>query len=305
MAVRRRARRARRADAPRARRRHRGGAPDLPRRHHPGRHRSARGRRRDRPRPFLDELHEPAPPPTERTRVTPETDGDTERPAARGRARSTLDAELGPAGDVRGIDRRDRRAAHRRGRARGSERHAARHPLRRAGRGRRPAGAAPARPRRPTSPTRRRSSSTRSRRGASSAPASDHVPAYIVLSDAHLEGIADREPESLADLARCAGIGPTKLERYGDEIVAVDRRRGPRRSPAMRRGFATAAATRSSVVSMPARLWLARSLTPLTGPPSMRTRRRAGRSTSRSPGNRPRRRRRSGTPSGRRRRARP
>jgi hypothetical protein len=50
---------------------------------------------------------------------------------------------------------------------------------------------------------------------------SDGVPAYIVLSDAHLEGIADRRPESLADLARCAGIGPTKLERYGDEITAV------------------------------------------------------------------------------------
>ncbi len=51
--------------------------------------------------------------------------------------------------------------------------------------------------------------------------ASDHVPAYIVLSDAYLEGIADRRPESLSELANCTGIGPTKLERYGDEIVAV------------------------------------------------------------------------------------
>ncbi len=51
--------------------------------------------------------------------------------------------------------------------------------------------------------------------------ASDRVPAYIVLSDAHLEGIADSRPETLADLARCTGIGPTKLERYGDEIIAV------------------------------------------------------------------------------------
>jgi DNA helicase-2/ATP-dependent DNA helicase PcrA len=49
----------------------------------------------------------------------------------------------------------------------------------------------------------------------------DGMPAYIVLSDAHLEGIADRRPESLAELARCTGIGPTKLERYGDEIIAV------------------------------------------------------------------------------------
>ena len=42
-----------------------------------------------------------------------------------------------------------------------------------------------------------------------------------ILNDAHLEGIADRRPESLAELARCTGIGPTKLERYGDEIIAV------------------------------------------------------------------------------------
>jgi DNA helicase-2/ATP-dependent DNA helicase PcrA len=51
--------------------------------------------------------------------------------------------------------------------------------------------------------------------------ASDRVPAYVVLSDAHLNGIAARAPTTLAELARCAGIGPTKLERYGDEIVAI------------------------------------------------------------------------------------
>jgi DNA helicase-2/ATP-dependent DNA helicase PcrA len=49
----------------------------------------------------------------------------------------------------------------------------------------------------------------------------DGVPAYVVLHDAHLQGIAARLPQSLAELARCPGIGPTKLERYGDEIVAV------------------------------------------------------------------------------------
>jgi DNA helicase-2/ATP-dependent DNA helicase PcrA len=49
----------------------------------------------------------------------------------------------------------------------------------------------------------------------------DGVPAYIVLSDAHLNGIAAKVPSSLDELARCAGIGPTKLERYGDEIVAA------------------------------------------------------------------------------------
>jgi DNA helicase-2/ATP-dependent DNA helicase PcrA len=49
----------------------------------------------------------------------------------------------------------------------------------------------------------------------------DGVPAYVVLHDRHLEGIAAARPTSLVRLGRCDGIGPTKLERYGDEIVAV------------------------------------------------------------------------------------
>ncbi len=49
----------------------------------------------------------------------------------------------------------------------------------------------------------------------------DGVPAFIVLSDTHLAGIATNAPTSLDELARCPGIGPTKLERYGDEIIAV------------------------------------------------------------------------------------
>jgi DNA helicase-2/ATP-dependent DNA helicase PcrA len=47
------------------------------------------------------------------------------------------------------------------------------------------------------------------------------VPAYVVLSDADLEGIAARRPTTLKELARCRGIGPLKLEKYGDEILAV------------------------------------------------------------------------------------
>jgi DNA helicase-2/ATP-dependent DNA helicase PcrA len=49
----------------------------------------------------------------------------------------------------------------------------------------------------------------------------DRVPAYVILHDAHLTGIAARAPRTLRDLARCPGIGPTKLERYGDEIIAT------------------------------------------------------------------------------------
>ena len=55
----------------------------------------------------------------------------------------------------------------------------------------------------------------------------DGVPAYVVLPDKAVDDIARRTPTSLADLARCHGIGPTKLERYGDEILAaVDAGRG-------------------------------------------------------------------------------
>lgn len=49
----------------------------------------------------------------------------------------------------------------------------------------------------------------------------DKVPAYVVLSDQHLEGIAAVGPSTLEELAGCRGIGPAKLERYGDEILAL------------------------------------------------------------------------------------
>jgi DNA helicase II / ATP-dependent DNA helicase PcrA len=49
----------------------------------------------------------------------------------------------------------------------------------------------------------------------------EKVPAYVVMNDADLAGIASRRPVSLADLARCRGMGPIRLERYGDEILAV------------------------------------------------------------------------------------
>jgi superfamily II DNA helicase RecQ len=47
------------------------------------------------------------------------------------------------------------------------------------------------------------------------------VPAYVILKDIELEDIADRDPRSLAELAECRGIGPIRLERRGDEILAV------------------------------------------------------------------------------------
>ena len=47
------------------------------------------------------------------------------------------------------------------------------------------------------------------------------MPAYIVLTDRQLEGIVAAAPGTLAELAGCKGIGPAKLERWGDEILAV------------------------------------------------------------------------------------
>jgi superfamily II DNA helicase RecQ len=50
---------------------------------------------------------------------------------------------------------------------------------------------------------------------------SDGVPAYVVVNDKHLRGIALARPATPADLVACDGIGPAKLERYGEEILEV------------------------------------------------------------------------------------
>ncbi len=47
------------------------------------------------------------------------------------------------------------------------------------------------------------------------------LPAYVVLNDNELVGIAATRPGTLAELARCKGIGPIRLERWGDELLAV------------------------------------------------------------------------------------
>ncbi len=49
----------------------------------------------------------------------------------------------------------------------------------------------------------------------------DGVPAYVVLSNRQLEGIAAVMPSSPKELLACEGIGPSRLERYGDDILAV------------------------------------------------------------------------------------
>ncbi len=49
----------------------------------------------------------------------------------------------------------------------------------------------------------------------------DEVPAYVVLHDATLRELATAKPANERDLAAVKGFGPTKLERYGDDVLAV------------------------------------------------------------------------------------
>jgi len=52
----------------------------------------------------------------------------------------------------------------------------------------------------------------------------DAVPPYIVFHDQTLAAIADVKPPSAAALRRVKGIGPAKVEAYGDEILELVRR---------------------------------------------------------------------------------
>lgn len=47
----------------------------------------------------------------------------------------------------------------------------------------------------------------------------DGVPAYVVFSDRTLVELAERRPTTLIALSGIPGIGPAKLERYGDEVL--------------------------------------------------------------------------------------
>jgi ATP-dependent DNA helicase RecQ len=49
----------------------------------------------------------------------------------------------------------------------------------------------------------------------------DAVPAYVVLHDATLRELAALRPQTLNELAGVKGFGPVKLERYGDDLLAM------------------------------------------------------------------------------------
>jgi ATP-dependent DNA helicase RecQ len=50
---------------------------------------------------------------------------------------------------------------------------------------------------------------------------SDGVPAYVVATDALLLDIVDQRPATLPALRRVKGMGPSRLARYGAEILEI------------------------------------------------------------------------------------
>ena len=47
----------------------------------------------------------------------------------------------------------------------------------------------------------------------------DGVPAYVVFPDSTLAEIAARRPRSLTALAGVRGVGPARLDRYGEQFL--------------------------------------------------------------------------------------
>ena len=59
------------------------------------------------------------------------------------------------------------------------------------------------------------------RQWRSEAARAQNVPAYVIFHDATLRSIALQHPQDLAALAGIAGVGTSKLERYGHEVIAA------------------------------------------------------------------------------------
>jgi DNA helicase II / ATP-dependent DNA helicase PcrA len=47
------------------------------------------------------------------------------------------------------------------------------------------------------------------------------LPAYCIFTDATLVAIAETGPRSVADLTRVPGVGPAKINKYGDHVLAI------------------------------------------------------------------------------------
>lgn len=51
--------------------------------------------------------------------------------------------------------------------------------------------------------------------------ARERIPAFAVFHDRHLRAIAHRRPLSMGELALCPGVGPARLDKYGEDILRV------------------------------------------------------------------------------------
>ncbi len=51
--------------------------------------------------------------------------------------------------------------------------------------------------------------------------ATDEVPAFVVFTDATLELIAEHRPRTPQALGAISGVGPAKIERYGDDVLGL------------------------------------------------------------------------------------
>jgi DNA helicase-2/ATP-dependent DNA helicase PcrA len=49
----------------------------------------------------------------------------------------------------------------------------------------------------------------------------DKVPAYCIFTDATMTALAELQPDDVTALGRVPGIGPSKVDKYGDEILAL------------------------------------------------------------------------------------
>ena len=49
------------------------------------------------------------------------------------------------------------------------------------------------------------------------------VPAYVIFTDATLQGIAESRPQDVAALSKIPGIGKVKLDRYAEDVLALTR----------------------------------------------------------------------------------
>ena len=51
----------------------------------------------------------------------------------------------------------------------------------------------------------------------------EKVPAYVIFSDATLQAISEELPSDEAEMLSISGVGPSKLERYGAQVLEVIR----------------------------------------------------------------------------------